>query len=73
MRQPSPISASAGKFQKPTVFESHTIWDNLVLALKKPRKVFALTYSQSGHDRVRIEEILETVRLTSRKDDLSST
>ena len=27
------------KFQKPTVFESHTIWDNLVLALKKPRSV----------------------------------
>jgi urea transport system ATP-binding protein len=61
------------KFQKPTVFESHTIWDNLVLALKKPRKVFsALSYSQSGHDRVRIEEILETVRLTSRKDDLAA-
>ena len=61
------------KFQKPTVFESHTIWDNLVLALKKPRKVFsALTYSQSGNDRVRIEEILETVRLTSRKDDLAA-
>ena len=61
------------KFQKPTVFESHTIWDNLVLALKKPRKVFsALTYSQSGNDRVRIEEILQTVRLTSRKDDLAA-
>ena len=61
------------KFQKPTVFESHTIWDNLVLALKKPRKVFsALAYSQSGADRVRIEEILETVRLTARKDDLAA-
>ena len=29
------------KFQKPTVFESHTVWDNLELALKKPRGVFA--------------------------------
>ena len=26
------------KFQKPTVFESHTVCDNLVLALKAPRK-----------------------------------
>ena len=25
------------KFQKPTVFESHTVWDNLELALKSPR------------------------------------
>ena len=50
------------KFQKPTVFESHTVWDNLVLALKKPRGVFnALFYSQSAEDTARIEEILETV------------
>src|SRR5215469_4748753 len=36
------------KFQKPTVFESHTVWDNLVLSLKKPRGVFsALLYSAS--------------------------
>ncbi len=33
------------KFQKPTVFESHTVWDNLELALKKPRGALrALTY-----------------------------
>jgi ABC-type uncharacterized transport system ATPase subunit len=32
------------KFQKPTVFESHTVWDNLVLALKKPRSVFAALF-----------------------------
>ena len=61
------------KFQKPTVFESHTVWDNLVLALKKPRGVFnALFYSASGEDTARIGEILDTVRLTSRKDDLAA-
>jgi urea transport system ATP-binding protein len=60
------------KFQKPTVFESHTVWDNLVLALKKPRGVLsALFYSQSDEDRERIEEILATVRLTGRKNELA--
>ncbi|RUZ55001.1 ATP-binding cassette domain-containing protein, partial [Mesorhizobium sp. M7A.F.Ca.US.003.02.2.1] len=28
------------KFQKPTVFESHTIEENLMLALKGPRSIF---------------------------------
>ncbi|MBL8594109.1 MAG: urea ABC transporter ATP-binding protein UrtD [Devosia sp.] len=61
------------KFQKPTVFESHTIWDNLVLALKKPRGVFAaLLYSPTAEDEARIEEILDTVRLTSRKHELAA-
>lgn len=61
------------KFQKPTVFESHTVWDNLVLSLKKPRGVFAaLTYSQSAEDHARITEILETVRLIGRKDELAA-
>ncbi len=60
------------KFQKPTVFESHTVWDNIVLALKKPRGVFsALFYSQSDEDRARIGEILDTVRLGGRKDELA--
>src|SRR5262245_21232152 len=49
------------KFQKPTVFESHTVWDNIELALKKPRGVFAaMTYVPSATDTARIEEILET-------------
>ncbi|HQZ13444.1 MAG TPA: urea ABC transporter ATP-binding protein UrtD [Devosia sp.] len=61
------------KFQKPTVFESHTVWDNLELALKKPRSVFAaLTYSPSREDIARIEEILETVRLTARRNHLAA-
>ncbi|MGO7428524.1 ATP-binding cassette domain-containing protein, partial [Rhizobium ruizarguesonis] len=53
------------KFQKPTVFESHTVWDNLELALNRRRGVFStLLYRLSGEDKARIEEILETVRLT---------
>lgn len=61
------------KFQKPTVFESHTVRDNLVLALKKPRGVFAgLFYQPTSEDRARIAEILETVRLTGRRDELAA-
>lgn len=61
------------KFQKPTVFESHTVWDNLELALNRKRGTFAtLFYVLSKSDRSRIEEILETVRLTARKDEFAA-
>ncbi|QRI66157.1 urea ABC transporter ATP-binding protein UrtD (plasmid) [Shinella sp. PSBB067] len=61
------------KFQKPTVFESHTVWDNLELALNRRRGVFStLFYRLTAEDRARIEEILSTVRLASRKDDYAA-
>ncbi len=61
------------KFQKPTVFESHTVQDNLGLALKKPRGVFAgLFYQPSPEDRARIADILETIRLTDRRNELAA-
>ena len=61
------------KFQKPTVFESHTVWDNLVLSLKGPRGVFgALAYRATNDDVDRIEAILETIRLSGRRGDLAA-
>jgi len=61
------------KFQKPTVFESHTVWDNLELALKTPRGVFAtLGYVAANDDIKRIESILATIRLSARKGDLAA-
>ncbi|RYD61002.1 MAG: urea ABC transporter ATP-binding protein UrtD [Verrucomicrobiaceae bacterium] len=61
------------KFQKPTVFESHTVWDNIEMALREPRGVFAtLFYTASEDDIVRITDILETVRLMGRKGDLAA-
>lgn len=61
------------KFQKPTVFESHTVWDNLEMALRKPRGIFAtLFYTASEADIARITEILETVRLLHRKDEFAA-
>ncbi|AOF90916.1 urea ABC transporter ATP-binding protein UrtD [Shinella sp. CPCC 101442] len=61
------------KFQKPTVFESHTVWDNLELALNRNRGVFStLFYRLTAEDKARIEEILSTVRLANRKDDFAA-
>ncbi|HEY4201690.1 MAG TPA: urea ABC transporter ATP-binding protein UrtD [Devosiaceae bacterium] len=61
------------KFQKPTVFESHTVWDNLDLALKKPRDVFStLAYVPANDDVRRINDILDTIRLSARKGDLAA-
>ena len=61
------------KFQKPTVFESHTVWDNLELALNRSRGVFAtLFYRLTPEDRERISEILSTIRLTHRKDEFAA-
>jgi len=61
------------KFQKPTVFESHTVWGNLELALKKPRGVFnAWFYHPSEADTARLEEILGLIRLTGRRDELAA-
>ncbi len=56
------------KFQKPTVFEPHTVWDNLLLALagdRAPR--FALFARETAEERRRIEGILETTRLTDQR------
>jgi urea transport system ATP-binding protein len=53
------------KFQKPTVFESHTVEDNILLALKAPRTTKATLFGRSRADqRERIETILNTIRLT---------
>ena len=60
------------KFQKPTVFEFHTIWDNLELALKGDRSVFAtLFHSLSAPEVRRIEDILETIRLGHLREELA--
>jgi urea transport system ATP-binding protein len=61
------------KFQKPTVFESHTVEDNLVLALSGPRSAFsALFHKQSPNEAERIEDILYTIRLNGKRDWLAA-
>jgi urea transport system ATP-binding protein len=56
------------KFQKPTVFEPHTVWDNLLLALagnRSPR--FSLWARETRAERQRIDEILTTTRLADHR------
>src|SRR3954470_11379196 len=61
------------KFQKPTVFESHTVWDNLELALKKPRDVFSTWgYVPANDDIKSTIDILDATRLSARKGDLAA-
>jgi urea transport system ATP-binding protein len=61
------------KFQKPTVFEMHTVEDNLLLSLKGERGVFsALFHRGSIADDRRIDEILGITRLGDKRDDLAA-
>jgi urea transport system ATP-binding protein len=62
------------KFQKPTVFHSHTVWGNLELALAGNRTPFAALFRRrTSEDRDRIERILATVRLGEMRDMLAGT
>ena len=52
------------KFQKPTVFDMHSVEDNLLLALKNDRSVRAtLIWENTSTQQNRIDEILNTIRL----------
>jgi len=52
------------KFQKPTIFERHTVFENLEIALATRKGVLASLFSKlSGEQRDRIEQTLETVGL----------
>ncbi|MGN6311217.1 MAG: urea ABC transporter ATP-binding protein UrtD [Xanthobacteraceae bacterium] len=53
------------KFQKPTVFESQTVEDNLLLALNVDHRVrTTLFWQDSRADAERIDQVLEVIRLT---------
>ena len=66
-----PAIASLGigrKFQKPTVFEPQTVWDNLLLALAGDRGTkFMMFARETPEEKRRIESILETTRLTDHR------
>jgi len=57
------------KFQKPTVFDMHTVEDNILLALKNDRRPWAtLFFGETVTDDSRIEKILSIVRLGALRD-----
>ena len=56
------------KFQTPTVFEHHSVEDNILLALKADRRPFAALLSRrDAVERDRIDAVLERVRLTGQR------
>ncbi len=63
--------ASSGigrKFQKPTIFPVHTVFENLELAMQGDKRVWpALWQRLSGEQRDRIDEVLETIGLTAQR------
>ena len=58
------------KFQKPTVFDAHTVFDNLELALKAPRGLLpTLMFKLNAQQRARVDEVLDLTRLAARAHD----
>jgi urea transport system ATP-binding protein len=64
--------AAAGvgrKFQKPTIFPSHTVFENLELAMQADKRVWpSLWMRLSGEQRDRIDEVLATIGLAAHRE-----
>jgi urea transport system ATP-binding protein len=60
------------KFQKPTVFESQSVEDNLLLALNVDHSVRGTLFWREARDeRERIDQVLRTIRLSNARDRLA--
>jgi urea transport system ATP-binding protein len=58
------------KFQKPTVFDALTVFENLELALKAPRDPWScLRWRLDGTARQRVEAVMEEIGLAARSAD----
>jgi len=68
MSEPEIASAGIGrKFQKPTVFENLSVFENLELAMAADKRVWpTLVATLSGENRDRIGSVLETIGLRER-------
>jgi urea transport system ATP-binding protein len=61
------------KLQKPTVFEPHSVRDNLLLALKGDRSPwFTLFARETGAERARVDEILDLAGLSAFPDSTAA-
>src|ERR1700744_3074853 len=60
------------KFQTPSVYIHHTVFENLLLSLTGPRVVFSSLFAQTtSEQRDRIEAVLKIVGLADRADNLA--
>jgi urea transport system ATP-binding protein len=60
------------KFQKPTVFEMHTVADNLLLALHNDRRPrAAMRWRETPDELTRVNRILDIIRLKAEQDRLA--
>ncbi|CAM3698866.1 urea ABC transporter ATP-binding protein UrtD [Parendozoicomonas haliclonae] len=61
------------KFQKPSVIESLTVWENLELALAGRRSPFATLFHRIDQtDEQKISDTLDLIHLAERRDDLGA-
>src|SRR6266540_1801959 len=64
--EPGELLGIGRKFQKPTVFDMHTVEDNIALALKSDRRARkTLLWRETAEEASRINSILEITRLSS--------
>jgi urea transport system ATP-binding protein len=57
------------KFQTPTVYTDHSVWENLLLSLEGSRGVWAsLFHKPSAMECARLQEILEIINLEKQRD-----
>jgi urea transport system ATP-binding protein len=58
------------KFQKPTVFPQHTVFENLELAMRADKRVWPSLFARlDGEQRDRIDAVLRRVMLAERRDE----
>jgi urea transport system ATP-binding protein len=61
------------KFQTPSVYADHTVWENLLLSLNGPRGVFASLFRRlSSTERDELDELLDLIRLSGKRDRKAS-
>jgi urea transport system ATP-binding protein len=60
------------KFQRPTVFEQHTVFENLELAMKMNKRVRpTLFFKLSSEQKGKIDEVLKLIRLNGQEQRLA--
>jgi urea transport system ATP-binding protein len=70
LSEPEIVQAGIGrKFQKPTIFEHHTVFENLELAMKADKRVRRTLFAKlSSAERDRIADMLREIRLADAAD-----